>query len=172
MPGLFFLGQPLGARGLWDPRPVPPNLLLRLIIHLPLDLGHHAHCLGTPVENRGPFERRQVFNRGETFSEREIGASGCYQERNSGGWKGCKNFQGAAKCQCILSVSLGFPGCSDNKESACNAGVLSLIPGLGRPPGEGNGNPLQHSCLDKPMDRRAWWATVHGVTKSQMWLSH
>ena len=44
------------------------------------------------------------------------------------------------------------------------------IPGLGRSPGGGNGNPLQYSCLENPMDRGAWWATVHGVTKSQTWL--
>ena len=43
---------------------------------------------------------------------------------------------------------------------------LSLIPGLGRSPGKGHGNPLQYSCLENPMDREAWWATVHGVTKS------
>ena len=60
----------------------------------------------------------------------------------------------------------GFPGGSDGKESACNAGDPSLIPGSGRSPGEGNGNPLQYSCLENPMDRGAWWATVHGVTKS------
>ena len=48
------------------------------------------------------------------------------------------------------------------KASACNAGDLGLIPGLGRSPGEGNGNPLQYSCLDNPMDGGAWWATVHG----------
>ena len=70
-----------------------------------------------------------------------------------------------------FKCSLGFPGCSDNKESACNAGGLSLIPGLGRPPGEGNGNPLQHSCLENPMDRRAWWAMDYGVTKSQTLLN-
>ena len=52
------------------------------------------------------------------------------------------------------------------KESACKAGDLGLIPELGRSPGEGNGNPFQYSCLEKPMDRAAWWATVHGVTKS------
>ena len=59
-----------------------------------------------------------------------------------------------------------FPGGSEVKASACNAGDLGSIPGLGRPPGEGNGNPLQYSCLENPMDRGAWWATVHGVTKS------
>ena len=59
-----------------------------------------------------------------------------------------------------------FSGSSDGKELACNAGDPGSIPGLGRSPGEGNGNPLQYSCLVKPMDRGAWWATVHGVTKS------
>ena len=46
-----------------------------------------------------------------------------------------------------------------------NAGDMGLIPGLGRSPGEGNGNPFQYSCLENPMDRGAWWATVHGVAK-------
>ena len=58
--------------------------------------------------------------------------------------------------------SLGFPGGSVGKNSACNAGDLGLIPGLGRSPGEGNGNPLQYSGLENPMDTGAWWATVHG----------
>ena len=66
----------------------------------------------------------------------------------------------------------GFPGGSDSKASACNAGDLGLIPGLGRSPGEGNGNPLQYSCLENPMDGGAWWATVHGVAKSRTRLSH
>ena len=63
---------------------------------------------------------------------------------------------------------LVFPGGSVDKDSACNAGDLRSIPGLGRFPGEGNGNPLQYSCLENSMDRGARWATVHGVTKSQM----
>ena len=63
--------------------------------------------------------------------------------------------------------SLGFPDGSDGKESAYNAGDLGSIPGLGRSPGEENGNPLQYSCLENAMDRGAWQATVHGVTKSQ-----
>ena len=58
-----------------------------------------------------------------------------------------------------------FPGGLDSKESTCNAGDLGSIPGLGRFPGEGNGYPLQHSCLGNPLDREAWWATVHGATK-------
>ena len=60
-----------------------------------------------------------------------------------------------------------FPGGSDGKESACNAGDLGSLPGWGRSPGEGDGNSLQYSCLENPMDRGAWQATVQGVTKSQ-----
>ena len=60
---------------------------------------------------------------------------------------------------------MGFPGGSEVKASASNAGDPGSIPGLGRSPGEGNGNPLQYSCLENPMDGEAWWATVHGVAK-------
>ena len=69
-----------------------------------------------------------------------------------------------------LSLSL-FPGVSDSKESACNEGDLGLIPGWGRTLGEGNGDQLQYPCLENPMHRGAWQATVHGVAKSQTWLS-
>ena len=58
-----------------------------------------------------------------------------------------------------------FPGGSDGKESACNAGDVGSIPGLGRSPGGGNGNPVQYSCLGNLMDRGAWQATVHGVAE-------
>ena len=56
----------------------------------------------------------------------------------------------------FLLASKGFSGGLDGKESACNAGDLGSIPGLGRSPGEGNGNPLQYFCLENPMDREAW----------------
>ena len=59
----------------------------------------------------------------------------------------------------------GFPGGSVAKNLPASAGDKGLIPGSGRSPGEGNGNPLQYSCLGKPMCRGAWWATVHGVAK-------
>ena len=62
---------------------------------------------------------------------------------------------------------MGFPHSSIGKESACNAEDSGLTPGSGRSPGEGNGNPLQYSCLENPMERGAWQATLHGVTKSQ-----
>ena len=61
---------------------------------------------------------------------------------------------------------MGFPGSSDSKESAWDAGGPDSIPGSVRSPGEGNGNPFQHSCLENPMDRGAWWATFHGVAES------
>ena len=61
----------------------------------------------------------------------------------------------------------GFPGGSDGKASACNARDLGSIPGSVISPGEGNGDPLQDSCLENPMDRGAWWATVRGVAQSQ-----
>ena len=67
---------------------------------------------------------------------------------------------------------LGFPGGSDSKESAYNAGNLGSIPGLRRSPGEGHGNPLQYSCLGNSMSRGAWRATVSGVAESQTWLSN
>ena len=63
--------------------------------------------------------------------------------------------------------ALSYPGVSDGKESACNAGDPGSIPGLGRSPGEGNGNPLQYSCLENPMDRGAWQGVDHGIAKSQ-----
>ena len=66
---------------------------------------------------------------------------------------------------------LGFLGGSEDKVFACNAGDPGSIPGLGRYPGEGNGNSLQYSCLENPMDRGAWWTTVHRVAKSQTRLS-
>ena len=70
-----------------------------------------------------------------------------------------------------IKLSLGFPGGSEVKVSACNAGNLGSIPGSGRSPGEGNGKPLQYSCLENPMDGGAWWATVHGVARSRTRLS-
>ena len=61
---------------------------------------------------------------------------------------------------------MGFPGASDGKESVHNAEGLGSVPGLRRSPREGNGYPLQHSCLENSVDRGAWWAAVHGIAKS------
>ena len=69
------------------------------------------------------------------------------------------------------SCIMGFTGSSAGKESTCKAGDSGSIPELGRSHGEGIGNPLQYSCLENSMDREAWWAIVHRVTKSQKRLS-
>ena len=68
-------------------------------------------------------------------------------------------------------MNAGFPDGSNGKETACNAGIPGSISGSVRSPGEGNGYPLQYSCLENSMDRKAWQATVHGVAKGQTQLS-
>ena len=81
-------------------------------------------------------------------------------------------------CQIKLTIPLtpqdycGFPGGAVVKNPSANAGDEGSTLGLGRSPGEGNGNPLQYSCLGNSMDRGAWWATVHGVTRSRTRLSN
>ena len=75
---------------------------------------------------------------------------------------------GSQRVEHDLATSLslwGFPGGAEVKVSACSVGDLGSIPGSGRSPGEGNGNPLQYSCLGNPMDGGAWWATVHGLQR-------
>ena len=86
----------------------------------------------------------------------------------------CQFFIGFSHNKVLLYIHLsqGFPGGSEVKASACNAEDLGLILGLGRSPGEGNGNPLQYSCLENPMEGRAWQATVHGVAKSRTRLNY
>ena len=80
-----------------------------------------------------------------------------------GGKNGAGDISTCFDYSLLLTITGGFPG-----SSAVNAGDLGLIPEPGRSPGGGHGNLLWYSCLENPMDRRAWWATVHGVTKSQM----
>ena len=77
----------------------------------------------------------------------------------------------AQQYESAISIHTGFLCSSVSKESACSAGDPGSIPGLGRFPGEGNGNPLQYPCLENLMDRGAWWAAVHGIAKSQAQLS-
>ena len=72
---------------------------------------------------------------------------------------------------CTAQGTMGFSGGSDSKEFACNAQDLASIPGLGRSPGGGHGNPLKYSCLESPTDRGAWQAMVHGVAKNPTQLS-
>ena len=104
-------------------------------------------------------------------------------------FKKFQTFGGFSKCFPLYNswVRFNFTICRYNfivglslwwlsgKESACNAGDVGLIPGWGRSPGQGSGNPLQYSCLGNPVDRGAWWATIHvahqGSQKSWTWLS-
>ena len=72
----------------------------------------------------------------------------------------------------VLCNIWGFPHSSVGKESACSAGEQGSIPGLGRSPGKGNGNPLQYPCLENPIDRGAWWGAAHGIAKSWAQLSN
>ena len=76
------------------------------------------------------------------------------------------------KLYMLIIKNMGFLGSSVVKNLPANAEDMSLIPGLGRSPGKGNGNPLQYSCLGNPMDRGAWQATVHGVAESQTQLGN
>ena len=79
--------------------------------------------------------------------------------------RGCVLISEIKKCT-ELPPLLGFPAGSDGKKYDCNVGDRGSISGSGRSPGEGNGNPLQYFCLENPMDRGSWWATVFGLTES------
>ena len=84
-----------------------------------------------------------------------------------------QSFSVASPIQAVRGLPCrGFPGGSDGKASGFNVGDPGSIPGSGRSPGKGNGNPLQYSCLENSMDGGAWWATVHGVAKSRTRLSN
>ena len=77
-----------------------------------------------------------------------------------------RHIRGLVKfCFLVWVLVMGFPGGSDSQEFACNGGDTGSIVGLGRSHGGGHGNPVQYSCLENPMDRGAWWATVRGVAK-------
>ena len=111
-----------------------------------------------------PFSR-------ENFPTLNLGLLHCRQNLYYLNHSGSPNeLRLVAKIKPLMQAQV-FPGGSEVKASASNARDLGSIPGSGRSPGEGNGNPLQYSCLENPMDRRAWWATVHRVAKSQTQLS-
>ena len=118
--------------------------------------------------------KRHVPNAGSPGSIPGQGTRSCMPQIDP--W--CPNMQ-PIQTQLLMSdfclpirVPWGFPDGSDSKESACNERDPGLIPGSGRSPGKGNGNPLQYSCLENPMNRGAWWTTVHGVAKSRTRLSN
>ena len=100
--------------------------------------------------------------------ETELSFEGCVRFRQGSGGARCGKSQQATAVSRVstFNLFLNFPGGSDGKESAYNAGDLGSIPRSGRSPGEGNGNPLQYCCLENPMDRGAVWAAVHGIAES------
>ena len=119
-----------------------------------------------------PFSRRSSQPRSTTLQEDSLPSEPPGKPENTGVGS-LSLLQGIFLTQELNQGLLpcDFPGGSDGKASACNTGDSGLIPELGRSPGEGNGNPLQYSCLENPMDRGAWWATVHRVPKSWTRLS-
>ena len=120
-----------------------------------------------PHVGKIPWSRKwqpmPVFLHGESHGQRSLAS---YSPQ------GCKELDMTEQLTLLLLCRIrGFPGSSTVKESTCNAGDVSSIPGTGRSPGVGNGNSLQDSCLKSPMDRGAWRVTAHGVAKSWTRLS-
>ena len=120
-----------------------------------------SFCLPAALLPHSPNSEAQMvflgFSVGDLRGRRKWGPKG-----------GVRMNWGSAKSYVL---NWGFPGGPEGKVSACNAGNLGPILVSGRSPGEGNSNPLQHPCLQNPMDGGAWWDTVHGVAKSRTRLS-
>ena len=149
----------------------------------PLEKGKSTHSsMSFPCGSDG---KESACNAGDLGSIPRLGRSlgegngnplqySCLENPMDGGaWK--TTVHGVSKSQTRLGdfhFHFDFPGGSDDKASVYNAGDPGLIPGWGRSPGKENGNPLQYSCLENLMDGGAWWAAVHGITKSQTWLSN
>ena len=113
-----------------------------------------------------------LFQQGQCLQWHDIKNSD--KQRVNGKWRQEKKWERVLEPDVIHIQTIlhrASPDGSDGKEFTCNAGDPDSIPELGRFPGEGNGNLLQYSCLRNPIDRGAWWATVHRVTKSQTQLS-
>ena len=117
------------------------------------------------VDHKSPLS--MVFSRQEYWSRLPCppqGHDNKYMVPPDAGIKPKSSVSPALQADSLLKTA-SFPSSSVSKSSACNAGDLGLIPGLGRSPGEGNGNPLQYPCMENPMDRGAWQATVHRFTR-------
>ena len=112
-----------------------------------------ALCAQRPPTRRQPFLGNLVLADLKAHGYPYKASESCVDKGDTGG---------RTELMCPLQAAKrGFPGGSEVKASACNAGDLGSIPGLGSCPGEGNGNPLQYSCLENPKDGGAWWASVH-----------
>ena len=127
-----------------------------------LDVGHAGLIHGSGKPQRREWQSTPVFLPGESHGQRSLVGYTVHRFAPSITW---------LKQLCISTLTFAeFWDGPRGKESTCNAGDSSSIPGLGRSPGEENGNPLQYSCLENPMDRGAWQAMVYRVSKSQTWL--
>ena len=131
----------------------------------------HLESLPNPViEPASPALASRFFITEPSWKQQTLSLNICYACRGPKCMITCPAW---LQIQLLFNVSSGgFPGGSDCKVSAYNAGDLGSVPGLARSPGEGNGNSLQFSYLENPMDGGTWSTTVHGVTKSQTRLSH
>ena len=129
-----------------------------------------AHARLLVAESGLVWDRRVEVSHRTLLPDTKAGVSIPQRPQLEENWEADRNkgraWSGNQARQCVSHpyslCGWGFPGGADGTESTCNAGDLSLIPGSGRSPGEGNGNPLQYSCLEDAMDRGAWRATVHG----------
>ena len=151
----------------WFPSPISPSPTVET------SLCYNFACPGDCISSQthrfllcvlGPFCFWVSWNMSGKIRERWL-----YILKNPTGAKHPKQIFLFVGCFYSKHFVISFPGVSDSKESACNAGDPDSI--SGRSPGERNGNPFQYSCLENLMDRGAWWATVHRVAKSWMWLS-
>ena len=132
----------------------------------------HTHiCIYIPW--RGAWQPTPVFLPGEILWTEKTGRLQSMWSQTVGhDWSNLSHYTYiCVYVWCVYIYRWGFPGSSAGKESSCTAGDPRSIPGLGRSPGERLGYSLQYPCLKNPMDRGAWWTTVHGVTKSQTQLS-
>ena len=151
---------------------------------MPVSLSHtykHIQEHNFKLKPGGSTVKESAYNAGGVGSIPGLGRSpeegngnplqcSCLENPSDGGawWAAIYGVaQGQTRLKQFSSSSSSYyHGGSDGKESACSAGYSGLIPGSGRSPEEGNGNPLLYSCLENPMDKGAWQATVHGVSKS------
>ena len=114
------------------------------------------------------FHRTRIKNFTMCMETQKTPNSQSNLEKEKPSWRNQPSWlQATLLIQSYSNQDGSFPGDSIGKESTCSAGDLGSIPGSGRSPGEGNGYPLQYSCLENPMDRGAWWATVHGAAKGR-----
>ena len=165
--GAIFCGVHFGKQ--WNRKPLPNLLTLNLLGTTGSSGSKESSCNAGDLGSVPGFGRAPGEGNGNPLQysclENSMDRGGTWWAPVHGAAKSDKTEQPTHKCMSTLYMH-GFPGGSEGKASACNAGDPSSIPGSGRAPGEGNGNPLQYPCLENSMDRGAWQATVHRITKS------